>query len=342
MKTAEYWQIRAEQIANIQHRKADRYIANELRREYEKARVSIQRQIDSFYARFAVDNQISLSEARKLLSASELDDFKLTLSGFIALAKNNPDGRWTVKLNNASTKVRVSRLESLMIEVEAAIQSVNMAQNAHLTGLLADGYQDTYYRSIYEVQRGLGVGTRFKTLNMEQVERIVRTPWLEQNYSQRIWGDNSRLVRQLETEITQAIIRGEDNRKVARRISDRMGVGYRNASRLVRTEMSHIQNEAALRSYRESGVVQKYEFIAALDEKTCDICSPLDGKVFTFAEAQTGVNLAPLHPNCRCDTIPYFDDAEDAERAARDSEGKTYNVPGDMTYAEWHKKYVGG
>ena len=40
--------------------------------------------------------------------------------------------------------------------------------------------------------------------------------------------------------------------------------------------------------------------------------------------------------------MPYFDDEFDSvgERAARGEDGKTYYVPGDMTYEEWKKSFV--
>ena len=55
------------------------------------------------------------------------------------------------------------------------------------------------------------------------------------------------------------------------------------------------------------------------------------------------MNLQSFHPNCRCTTVPYFDDEFTAgtERVARDKDGKTYYVPGNMTYEEWKRKYVG-
>lgn len=341
MRSEDYWKQRTEAIASNEHVKADNYISRGLLREYEKARLSIQREIDSFYARFAENNQIDLSEARRLLSSDEHKDFQLSLEQYTRLAKTNPDGLWTKKLNNASYKVRVSRLEALQIQIEATIQNVNMAQNIQMTKLLSEGFSDTYYHTMYEVQKGLGVGTTFAKLDDSQIRRIITKPWLEQNYSQRIWGDNSKLVRQLETEITQAFITGQDNRQTARIIADRMGVGYRNASRLVRTEMTHVQNEASFNAYRESGVVKKYEFLATLDSKTSPICSKLDGMVFTLAEKEVGVNFPPLHPNCRSTTVPFFDDEINiGERIAKDVEGNVYYVPGDIDYQEWYDNYV--
>ena len=49
----------------------------------------------------------------------------------------------------------------------------------------------------------------------------------------------------------------------------------------------------------------------------------------------------PMHCNCRSCIAPYFDDAKDSARAARNLEtGKTETVPADMTYPEWKKVYV--
>ena len=56
-----------------------------------------------------------------------------------------------------------------------------------------------------------------------------------------------------------------------------------------------------------------------------------------------GVTAPPFHPWCRGTTAPYFDDMDDiAERWARDPEtGKTYTVPGSMTYKQWAAKQTG-
>src|SRR5690606_15025237 len=243
--------------------------------------------------------------------------------------------------NNASYKVRVSRLEALQLQIENELQVLGMKQNNQFTDLLSDVYNDSYYRSLYELQKGIGIGTTFSKLDKKTNEKAIKTPWLGENYSQRIWRDTDRLARTLETKITQSIIGAKSNHEIIEEIADRMDVGYRNAQRLVRTELAHIQSESTFDSYRKSRVVQKYEFLATLDEKTCPVCGPLDGKVFTMAEKLTGVNFAPLHPNCRCDTVPYFDDELDVgKRAARNSDGEVYYVPGNITYEKWQKDYV--
>ena len=86
--------------------------------------------------------------------------------------------------------------------------------------------------------------------------------------------------------------------------------------------------------------MEQYEILVTLDSYTSDICREMDGKVFSMKDFEPGVTAPPFHVWCRSTTVPYFEDdfAQVGERAARD--GKTYNVPADMTYEEWEEKYI--
>src|SRR5690606_17048498 len=99
MRSREYWQRRSEQIAKLQYDKADEY-AKRLKKEYERAIQSIQRDLEVFYNRYAVNNEITYVEARKILNSKELNEFRMSVEEFIRKAKNNADGRWTRELNN--------------------------------------------------------------------------------------------------------------------------------------------------------------------------------------------------------------------------------------------------
>lgn len=114
------------------------------------------------------------------------------------------------------------------------------------------------------------------------------------------------------------------------------------AYRLLHTESSFLISEATHAGYREDGV-EKYQILATLDSKTCGVCGDLDSKVYEVEKAVVGVNMPPFHPLCRCTDTPYYDDMDlsDMPRAARDPKtGKTYEVPGTMTYNEWKAKYM--
>jgi len=72
------------------------------------------------------------------------------------------------------------------------------------------------------------------------------------------------------------------------------------AKRIVRTETQEAVNAGVMDGYR-AHEVDKVEWLAA--EGCCPRCQELDGHVFGI---DSGVH-APLHPNCRCTTIPVID-----------------------------------
>ncbi|MDQ0175999.1 minor capsid protein [Bacillus chungangensis] len=340
MKSADYWQKRAEQVANRQHLKADKYITL-LRREYDRAIRSIQRDIEVFYQRFAVNNEIDMASSRKLLTSGELKEFRMSLEEFIEKAKDNVDGRWTKELNNAYYKTRISRLEALQIQIRHQIKTLNENVQEGTQALLGDVYKDTYYKTLFEIQKRTGIGTPFSKVHHEAVKKIISKPWVGGNFSQRIWSDREKLLRELEINLSQVFVRGDSVDRTTQSLAKRMNVSYSNAARIVRTETSNIVTEGTIDGYKASGVVKKYEFLATMDERTCEICGPLDGMVFKLSEKQIGVNASPLHPNCRCTTVAYFD-SDEGERIAKSEDGKSYYVPANMTYDTWYQKHVVG
>ncbi|MCR8983266.1 minor capsid protein [Brevibacillus laterosporus] len=335
-----YWQKRSEQVAQLSFDEADKY-AEQLRKEYDRAIASIKRDIEVFYQRFANNNEIDLADARKLLTGSEMKEFKMTLEEFTAKAKGNLDGRWTKELNNVYYKTRVSRLEALLVQIRQSVEELTAKQERGTKGLLRGNYTDTYYRTVFEIQKGTGVGVSFARVDKESLEKTLQINWKDGNYSERIWSNRDKLLSEVQTLLSQSFIRGDSSDKTAKALSDRMDVSYSHAARIVRTESSYITHQATMDGYKSSGVVQKYEFLAALDSRTSNVCRGMDGKVFKLSEQEVGVNFPPLHPNCRSTTVAYFDDEIDVgERFARDQEGNAYYVPGDMTYTQWQEKYV--
>ena len=77
--------------------------------------------------------------------------------------------------------------------------------------------------------------------------------------------------------MTQMIIRGESSKKVAARVSEKVNTSYKNAVRLVQTEHSYVMNEASKYTYEDLGI-EKYEFLATLDSRTCSVCGKLQTK----------------------------------------------------------------
>ena len=53
---------------------------------------------------------------------------------------------------------------------------------------------------------------------------------------------------------------------------------------------------------------EEYEYIA--EPKACDICKPLNGKIFKVKEMMPGENAAPMHPHCRCSVAAHYSERD--------------------------------
>ena len=73
MKSKDYWEIRFELIERALRKKAE-LAASEINRYFKQAQSEIEKEILAWYARFAVNNQITMAQARRLLKAGELSE----------------------------------------------------------------------------------------------------------------------------------------------------------------------------------------------------------------------------------------------------------------------------
>ena len=56
--------------------------------------------------------------------------------------------------------------------------------------------------------------------------------------------------------------------------------------------------------------IVRFIWSAILDEKVCDLCRNLDGKVMDANSSEYTMYKSPIHPRCRCTQIPITSDAE--------------------------------
>ena len=76
-------------------------------------------------------------------------------------------------------------------------------------------------------------------------------------------------------------------------------MSYRRADTVVRTEIAHIQTQAAQQRYKDYGI-EEVEIWADEDERRCDVCGKLHRTKY-----KVGASIPiPAHPNCRCCIVP--------------------------------------
>ena len=277
MKTPEYWAKRFNLLEQSQH---DRGAAafSEIDQKYRAAEREIERKIAVWYQRFADNNGITLQEAQTWLSGKDLEEFKWDVNQYIRYGQENAvNGTWAKQLENASARFHISRLEALKIQCQQDIEVLFGGQKDVFDQAMSDVYRSAYYRTAFEIHRGVGVGWDFATLDSKTISKIINKPWAVDgtNFSDRIWSDKQKLLSELDSTLTQNIVLGQDPQKAIDTISHRLGVSKANAGRLVMTEEAYFASEAQNDCFKELDVEQ-YEIVATLDSRTSEICRMMD------------------------------------------------------------------
>lgn len=317
----------------------------EAKKQYDIALKNTNQKIYEFYAKYAKDNNISMYEAKQRFNKKELKEFKMSLSEYIRKGQSlniSPDDSIIKELKNVSSRVHIERLEALKMEIKAEIDLLSKTMENNLDKHLREVYRDTYYRSAYNIQKGLDKFSNIEKLNPELLESLVYKPWTKDNtnWSKRIWGNDSKLVNTLHTNLTQNIITGKPLKDIIDIVEERFNVERNIATRLIMTESAAYHSRAKERCMKDLGC-EKYEVIATLDDRTSPICRTMDGKIFDMKDYEVGVTASPFHSNCRSVTAPYYDKIEgDTNLRASRTEDNDYKLVDVKDYQDWYNNYV--
>lgn len=309
---------------------------------YEQSLAHIEKDIQTLYQRFATDNGLDMVAAQRLLMGSEYRVWRMDLQEYVAKINATGDKELLRELNTLAMRSRITRLDALRSEtIKEMIQLSEKTERA-MSRFLPSAYKDFYYRGLYEIGKTRGLRSAAGVVDGKRIEAVLRTPWSGKNYSERIWHNNAKLGETIQRNIVAAAHRGVPVSDMVRDVRERMGVGTSDATRLVRTELNYVQNQAALDSIKDAGMTY-YRFIATLDNRTTPICRSKDGEVFAVDDAEPGTNMPPLHPRCRSiisGSLYAEHKPRKGTRIARGENGKNVFVPAGMRYEEWKSVYI--
>ena len=343
MRNADYWRGRFSILEDSAHREAQKTI-QDMEELYLDAQRSVQKEIESWYARFAVNNQISLTDARKWLTAGQLEEFHWSVEQYIKIGEQaGLDAAWLKKLENASARFHISRLEAVQTGIQQQLELLYGNQVDSLDALLKKVVGNGYTHTAFEVQKGVGLGWDITGLDQKKLETLLSKPWTTdgRTFRDRCWLNKNDLVGSVSKSLTQGLLRGDSPSKITTAIQKQFGVHRYKAGRLVNTETTYFNAVATKECYKDLDV-EMVEIIETLDSHTCSICGGLDGKVIPISQYEPGVTVPPFHPNCRGTTAPAIDPKYAGERAARNADGNVYYVPANMKYADWVQTFVNG
>lgn len=144
----------------------------------------------------------------------------------------------------------------------------------------------------------------FGTIDNSTVQQMINQIWCAdgKSWSQRIWTNTDKLQQTLNDNLIDCVLTGKKTSELKKTLQNDFQASYTRADTIVRTEMAHIQTQAAQQRYKDLGI-QEVEIWADEDERRCDMCGKLHEKRYKVNE-QVPI---PAHPRCRCCVIPVVD-----------------------------------
>jgi SPP1 gp7 family putative phage head morphogenesis protein len=344
MKNDSYWENRA--AWDMYHRMEDaEQTADLLAKVYRNSSMLLTHKAKDIFEKYMTKHGLSETQAWNLLNTMQ---DQTSLEELLNALRNKDSDKTKQELlrelEAPAYRVRIERLQDLLRQVDTVMQEVYQQEQLFDTSFFQNLCEDTYYHSIYSIQKRTGYGFSFSNISQKQISQVLSMNWSGSHYSQRIWKNTQELSETLKQELLVSLLTGRTDRETSEVIMNRCGAGAMQARRLVRTESCFLSGELTARSYEECGI-EKYRYLATLDLRTSKICRELDGKIFSMKDRKAGKNYPPMHPWCRSTTISVIDENElrnMKRRAYNPKTGRTETVPANMTYDQWYKKYVKG
>lgn len=317
----------------------------EVKRFYHKAYLYTDKQIegifDSYRNHHRTDSApMSEKEARELLNNLVNDHDYAELKRKL---ENNPSSsakkELLKKLDAPAYRARINRLMELQNKLDSLMRLEYNLEKEKSTDAYLKGIYDGYYRNVFNISKGMGIAYDFAEIDPTLVDHMLTSAWYDKNYSKRIWGNAQNLGNELKDQLMLGVIMGKTHKEMSKTLQDKFAAGAANCERLVRTEMAAFINFIDLVNFKDAGI-EKEMFIAVHDGRTSKICQQHDRSIINVQDAKIGVNVPPLHPNCRSYMIPYIEGITDdmKKRQRNPITGKDEVVDVKENYDQWLKR----
>ena len=296
-----YAEIRKEELKHIeQSLKDDRKMKHELAKIYNSSLEDIQRHIDADIQRFAHKEGVSMAEAKRIISKTDVEAFQSTAKRYVEEKNFTPQANKELRRYNVT--MRSNRLELLQARINLDTVMLAWEEEQLTAKYITEEVIKEHIRQAGILGMTVPSSSQLETL----AKAVLLSDVSGATFSDRIWANQNELRNNINQTIERALIRGEHPRKSAANIKhlirDEYGKKQRAAERILITETARAQTIAGVEAFKKAEV-DKMMWIA--EPSACPACSEMDGKVFDINT--TGLTI-PAHPFCRCSYAGYTDD----------------------------------
>ena len=311
MNSRDYWLKREEEALKIRITDEKEY-QKEIDQIYQNMLDACQKEIESFYAKYASAEGITIAEAKKRVAKHDVKAFERKAAKYVKEKDFSKKANEELRLYNATMKI--NRLEMLKANIGLETIAGHDELEKFMAGILKGRTED-------ELKRQAGILGKSVLNNAQKANAIVNGSFKvarvgdQSTFSERIWQYQDNMRQDLGKLLQQGLIQGKNPRALTKDLrkywygnDPKTGGGAKYCmERLMRTELARVQTEAQKQSFIRNGF-EHYEFI--VNNGCCPICLGLNGKHFKVAKMMPGENAPPMHPNCRCSTAAWEDGEE--------------------------------
>ena len=318
MLTNKYWEdrYRAEEKAR---ELADKRVAYQLNGVYQQHANDIQKEIDSFWQRYADKEGVTKLEAKQRADRLDMVNVEFKARQLVERANllrqrgQKVTSKDFTKAENDlmklyNLKMKTSRLEVLQANIKLHQYDLALSEfeiiDKHLTESIRR--ENLFSAGVLNMTLGSFGASKVST------DTIIFANFYGTNWSTNIWTRQNELRDIVRKGVADTVLRGKGTNILINNLRKEFDVSYGYARRLAVTESARVYSEAQKANYEANGV-EEYEIMTEL--KACKICQPFNGKIFKVSELVPALNAPPFHPNCRCTTVPHF--RKDANRYGR-------------------------
>lgn len=288
MKSRDYWHQRMLDRDKKSKLTEDKLI-KKLADAYHDSYLQISKELDYFYNKYAIENNLTYTEATKLLTPVELKEYGSKIQELKHLYQTTKSEEVLAQWKIMSARGKVTRLQSFLdgidIELIKNTHNAQMSITDHLTG----AYKRTYKEALNDV------GVSNKVLPQRAIKDVISYPWNGRQFSERIWSNKAATMNNIKETITKGLIQGKSVQKMGSELRKLEGVSKYQAERLIRTETNFFMTKGHIDGYKASNIVNAVEVCVHYDERTCADCESMDREVVSLNEVSYGSNVPPFH-----------------------------------------------
>lgn len=321
MLNNKYWEdrYRAEEKAR---ELADKRVAFQLQGIYQQHANNIQKEIDSFWQRYADKEGITKLEAKQRADRLDMVNVGFKAKQLVERANRLRERGQKVTSDDFTKaendlmrlynlKMKTSRLEVLQANIKLHQYDLALSEFEIIDKHLIESIRRENLFSAGVLNMTLG---SFESSKIS-ADSIVYANFNNATWSSRVWERQNELRNIVKKGVADTVLRGKGTNVLINSLKKEFDVSYGYARRLAVTESARVYSEAQKSNYEANGV-EEFEVMTEL--KACHICQPFNGKIFKVSELVPALNAPPFHPNCRCTTVPHF--RKDVHRYDRDND----------------------